>query len=107
MLHVDEQAGIHTERHCDAVARHRRHVAQRLVLLLPARAQPRLGAIGGLDIRLRAHLHITHRSVDNDGVAAFDEIGDVGDIADRRDAERARDHRDMARRAAVLQNEAA
>ncbi len=40
-------------------------------------------------------------------IAQFREIDDVGDIAHRRDAEGARDDRDVALRAAILQNQAA
>ena len=69
---VHEQPGVHVQLDLNAVAGHRRHVAELLVLLLPPRAQSRLLSIGVLDVGLRPHPNVPRRAVDDDGVAGLD-----------------------------------
>ena len=107
MRHVDQQAGVHVQADRHAVDGDARRVAQRAVLVLPARAQPRLFGVGRLDVRLRAHLHFAGHAVDDDRVALFDDLGDVGQVADGGDRQGARDDGDVARRARFLQHHAA
>ena len=84
-----------------------RHVAQPPILLLAAGAQARLLGVGGLDVRARPDLDVAARAVDDDRVARLDQRGGVADLADRRDAERPGDDGDVARRPALLEDEAA
>ncbi len=62
--HVGEEPGIHVQRNAHAVARDRRNVAQRLVLLLALGAKPDLVGIGADDLRRGANMYLsrdTHR----------------------------------------------
>ena len=77
MREIDDEAGVHVQADRDAVAGHRRGVAQGAILVLPARAQARLLAIGFLDVGLRAQLHFAGDAVDDDRVAVLDDLGDV------------------------------
>ena len=104
---VDEQPGIEVKPDANAVAGDRRDVAQRPVLLLPLGAQAHHLGIGRLDLRARPDLDLARDAVDDDGVAGIAERRRVLDLADGRDAERARHDRDVARRAALLQHDAA
>ena len=52
-------------------------VAQRAILVLPARAQPRLLDIGRLEIGGRPQMHFAGDAVDDDRVAVLDDLGDI------------------------------
>ena len=101
------QAGVDQQRHRFAVLGHARHVAQRLVLVLPPRPQPHALGVGGLHVGQRPQVQIAGRAVDDDGVARIGDAGGVVDLADRRNAERARDDGDMRMRAALLEHQPA
>ena len=107
MRHVDQQARVHVQPDRDAVEADGRHVAQRAILRLLAGAHPRLLGVGRLDVRRRPQIDLAGVAVDDDRVALLDDLGDVGDVADRRHRERPRDDGDMARRARLLEHEAA
>ena len=82
-------------------------VAQGAILILPPGAQLRLFDIGRFEIGRRQQVHFAGDAVDDQRVAVLDDLGDIGDVADRGNPERARDDRDMARRARLFEHEAA
>jgi hypothetical protein len=73
MGQVDQEPGIELEPDRHAVERHRRHVPELAVLFLPSRPQAGLLGIGRLDVRGRADLDRTRRSVGNDSVTRLDQ----------------------------------
>ena len=95
---IDQQAGIEIERNLDAVPGDARLVAQREILLLPARPQPDPLHIGRLEIGRRADVHLPGGAVHDDGIAGIDEADRIADLADRRDPQRPRHDGDMRRR---------
>jgi hypothetical protein len=82
-------------------------VRNRPILILPPRAQTRLLDVGRLEIGGGPQMNLAGHSVDNQGVAVLDDLGDVGHVADGGDSERARDDGDVARRPRLFEHEAA
>ena len=96
VLEIDQHSCVHMQINGDAVLGHGRHVAQFAILLLLARAQPRLFGIGMFDVRRRPQMNIAGDAIDDHGIAGLNQIDNIGYDADGRDAERPGNDRDMA-----------
>ncbi len=77
------------------------------ILRLPPRPQFHPLAVGGFDIDRRAQADVAGRTVDDDGIARFDQAGGVGDLADGGNAKRAGDDGDVRGRPAFFQHQPA
>src|SRR5512143_3639097 len=107
MRKIDREAGIDHQRDLLAVFGDTRPLAQRAILRLPASAQLDSLAVGRLDVLRRTHVNMAGRAVDDDGVAWFDKARSILELANGGNSERARDDRDVRRRPAFLQHQAA
>jgi hypothetical protein len=104
---IDQQAGIHMQRHGDAVERRRRQVAQRLVMQAPVRSLGQGLFDRLLDVLARPDQDLGIVAIDDDLVAGLDIEQRALDPSDHRNVERAGDDRDMRGRRAFLEHQRA
>ena len=107
MGQVDEKTCIHQQRHLLAVLGDARLVAQLGILGLPARAQPHAVRVVLLHVGSRAHIHVSHRAIDDDCITWIDNARRVLDMPDGRDPKRARHDRDVRGGATFFEHKAA
>ena len=78
VLEIDQHSGVHMQIDRDAVLGHGRHVAQFVILLLLARAQPCLFGIGKFDVGRRAQMNIAGDAINDHGIAGLNQIDNIG-----------------------------
>ena len=102
MGQINQQACIKIECDGHAIFCDGGNITQAAILFLTAGTQSRFFFIGIFDIGLRAHLNLRSAPIDNDRVTRFNKACDIFNGANSRNTQRARNNRNVTRRAAFF-----